>query len=313
MDRVTRSTPSSPRSPEAMWLRRRVVPAAVAAVALAAGACTAQASLSDAGQVRASPQSDLLAPTIVPLPAPPEPAVRPPASPGGVLLAEDFDVPDGLVTNERAYWSSSDPAARASSVWQVTSGSLFAAAGRGWTGPIDAVEPDAGSSNGTNSAIFRLTTQRSDFGDVNMAFTLDNSGYSQTPATPAVAWDGVHVFLRHQSEESLYYVSVDRRDRSVVIKKKVSGGPSNSGTYYTLASARPEQPDLGPPQQVSVTVQNLPNGSVQLSMLRADGSVIVSAVDAGIGGAPITAAGRVGIRGDNSEFTFDDFRVTAAS
>ena len=32
--------------------------------------------------------------------------------------------------------------------------------------------------------------------------------------------------------------------------------------------------------------------------------------DRGVGCAPITAPGAVGIRGDNDEFRFDNFRVT---
>ncbi|MBK9102893.1 MAG: hypothetical protein IPM90_15765 [Austwickia sp.] len=35
---------------------------------------------------------------------------------------------------------------------------------------------------------------------------------TSTAPTPQVAWDGVHLFLRHQSEYSLYYASVARRD-----------------------------------------------------------------------------------------------------
>jgi hypothetical protein len=37
---------------------------------------------------------------------------------------------------------------------------------------------------------------------------------------------------------------------------------------------------------------------------------MISAVDTGIGCAPITAAAEVGIRGDNTRFRFNDFTVT---
>jgi hypothetical protein len=40
--------------------------------------------------------------------------------------------------------------------------------------------------------------------------------------------------LRYQSETSLYYASINRRDGTSVIKKKVTGGPDNGGTYYDL-------------------------------------------------------------------------------
>ena len=51
----------------------------------------------------------------------------------------------------------------------MTSGSLFTKDGRGWTGKIDDCEPNATSSNCTNSAIFRLNTKNFGYGNVKVA------------------------------------------------------------------------------------------------------------------------------------------------
>ena len=158
--------------------------------------------------------------------------------------------------------------------------------------------------------MFRLTTKRSDFGNVSVSFSLLNQGLSSTIKTPPVDWDGVHIFLRYQSQESLYYASVDRRDGKVLIKKKVPGGPSNGGTYYDLCAPVIHRVPHGQWQRVRASVTNNQDGSVAIR-LYSEGIFLVGATDAGEGGAPpITRPGKVGIRGDNADFKFDDFVVT---
>lgn len=256
-------------------------------------------ALTDASS--ADPQQAPLTPN-----TPTSPVTPPPTT----LLSDTFSVADGLLTNEFAFWNPTLPSSRLSQNWEMTSGSLFARDGAAWTGVPDTVAPNATSSNGTNSAVFRLTTRRSDFGDVAVSFALRNDGLSTTASTPAVDWDGLHVWLRYQSEESLYYASVNRRDNTVVIKKKVPGGPSNGGTYYQLAQGTLAVP-YGAWQQVRATVRNEPGGAVTIQLYQND-RLLVSATDNGsIGGPPITAAGKVGIRGDNANFQFDNFKVEA--
>lgn len=223
------------------------------------------------------------------------------------LLTDSFTRADGLITNEYAYWNPTAPDRVVDSTWWLNSGSLFARSGAGWTGRVDDIAPNATSSNGTDSAIFRLLTRRSDLTNVSVSLRLRHEGFSTTPSTPAVAWDGVHVFLRYASEESLYYASVDRRDGTTQIKKKVPGGSSNGGTYYTLASGK--NPFVqGVWQQVNASIATQADGSVRITLV-VDGVVVCQAVDAGVGG-PVIASGMVGLRGDNSMFSFDDFSVT---
>ena len=222
-----------------------------------------------------------------------------------------FPGPNGLVTNEFAFWNPSNLARIDSPDWSATSGSLFVRDGSGWTGVPDDVSPDATSSNGTDSAVFRLNTKRFDFGDVDVSFRLDNQGLVTTTRTPAHAYDGVHIWLRYQGEEQLYVATVNRRDGTAVIKKKTPGGPNpvNGGTYYSLVKAVPFIVPYGVWQQVRATVRTNPGGSVTIR-LSVNGVLLLSATDDGsVGGPPITHPGAVGIRGDNCNFLFDAFSV----
>jgi hypothetical protein len=125
-----------------------------------------------------------------------------------------------------------------------------------------------------------------------------------------VAWDGVHLWLRYQSQYSLYYASVARRDGRIVIKKKCAGGVSNNGTYYTLGSEVPgHAAPLGGWTAVAATVRTNANGTVTITAFR-DGVQVASGTDTGVGCSAITKPGAVGIRGDNAQFTFSDFHVT---
>ncbi|MET8147704.1 hypothetical protein ACIBSW_28830 [Actinoplanes sp. NPDC049668] len=216
----------------------------------------------------------------------------------------------GLVTNSYAYRNPRDRAARRSAGWEVTAGSLFAVNGIGDTGKVDDGSPGRRSDRFTGSAVFRMNTRRADFGDVEVAFDLNVAGQSSTSYTPAISYDGVHVWLRHRTQYNLYAVSVARRDGKVLIKKKCPGGPSNGGTYYVLGAEVPGHPILRNTWRlVSATVRNNPDGSVAIAGF-VDGEAIVSAVDAGVGCAPIRESASVGIRGDNTRFRFADFTVT---
>lgn len=246
-----------------------------------------------------------------PKPPPPPPTPPPPPPVGGqVLFSDSFTRADGLITNEYAYWNPNSSTAVKSPDWEMGSGSLFASANSAWTGVPDAVDPNAGSTNGTDSAIFRLTTKRKDFGDVVVSFVLYNKVLSSTTATPKVAWDGVHIFLRYQSETNLYYASINRRDETAVIKKKVTGGPDNGGTYYELTSYVSHPVAYNTWQQIKATIKTNADGSVTIRLYSGD-QLVVEGIDKGIGGPPITKPGATGLRGDNDNFLFDDFTVTS--
>ncbi|BBY19390.1 hypothetical protein [Mycolicibacterium litorale] len=192
------------------------------------------------------------------------------------------------------------------SSWVVTSGTLLHDRGEGWTGI-----PDDGRGEGdTGSAVFRMVSVRRDFTDIDVSLRLDVERLVTTARTPAQHFDGAHIWVRYQSERQLYAVSVDRRDATMIIKKKCAGGESNGGRYLDLSAVVPDAPiPFGRRQQISVAVRDQPDGSVMISADR-DGHT-VTAIDSGVGCPPLRAGG-VGIRGDNAELRFDDLRVTEA-
>ena len=236
-----------------------------------------------------------------------------------VLFRENFAsyAPDSVISSEYAY----QVGERDGSPWTVTSGCLIERDGMsatGWVGDPKSLDGDATPTCDTSgSNVFRLVTKRATYLDIKVSMRLflrpdpaTGSPFTETAETPAVDWDGVKLFLRYQNPYHLYYASVARRDGGVVLKKKCAGGPDNGGTYYDLGEGelRDHPLNVGEWQSVEASVQNEGDG-VRLTLSQ-NGETIATAVDDGVGCAPIQAAGRTGIRGDNANFQFDDFTVS---
>jgi hypothetical protein len=222
-----------------------------------------------------------------------------------VLFAPQFATgTTTLVTNEFATYNPRASGSRRSPNWIVTSGSLFARDGAGWTGAPDDREPDASSASGTGSSVFRVVSRRADFGDVSIRMRLR---VDRMQAAIPQNWDGVHVFARYQSPVRLYVVSVARRDGNVVVKKKVPGNSSNGGTYIQLGPTVSFPLDLNAWHDVRLDVRGA--GDAVRLVLHLDNQLALDVVDKGEGGPPITTPGRVGLRGDKAEFDFDRFSV----
>lgn len=236
------------------------------------------------------------------------------------LFVADFNsLADGLITSEYAFWNPNDINAKRSADWEMTSGSLFAKALRGYSGvPNDGQVDIASAIN--NSRVFRLTTKRKDFLNVSVKTQLIVVGQSSDAAWPPVSWDGIHIFLRYQTEFDLYYASINRRDGKCIIKKKRKDGPKpeNGGTYTELGAYTPHAWMPNTIQNVQATIKNQADGTVLIALL-AEGKEIMHVIDDGktgiidgsVGnwGSPIVTPGAVGIRGDNTEFYFDNFQV----
>lgn len=232
-------------------------------------------------------------------------------SPGPApLLYDDFSGPDGVITNQYAYWTT-DPNAFRSPVWETESGSLLRRNGNGWTGVPDTVAPNIDSSNGNNSAIFRLWTKQSNLGDVNVRLALRNQGFTAGDSKwPARGWDGIKLMLR-RSGESYYAIYVHTRDGFVAISKKCLGGEVQGGTYHTMmqSSHGAHAAPIGAVEQVEAAVWDRADGSVAVRLTR-DGAVVAQATDAGLGCEPLRGPRGFGIRADNTEFFMDDLMVT---
>lgn len=211
----------------------------------------------------------------------------------------------GLVTNEYAYFNPRDLRGVNSTDWVVTSGSLFATGGSGWTGVPDGRAPDPSSSATTDSAVFRLLTRADGFKNVTVSFRLRLRRFVTTPRTPAQTYDGVHVWLRYQNANCLYFASVSRRDGEIVIGKKV---PAGGGRYYHLVRAPGHPFPVGRWEQVRVTIASTGNQVIIRAFV--GDRLLARMVDDGSHGQAIQRPGHVGIRGDNADFEFRDFKVT---
>lgn len=212
----------------------------------------------------------------------------------------------GLVTNEWAYYNPGTPGGASSKQWEATSGSLFALDGNGWTGVPDGRAPGPTSAEFTDSAVFRLRTRRADFANVAIAFRLRLIGLVTTPRTPAAAYDGVHVWLRYQSPQWLYFASVSRRDGNVVIGKKLP--TADGGVYTDLVRAPGHRFPPGRWESVRVTIRSV--GTAVLITVFIENRVVAHAVDTGRLSPAIRRPGRVGLRGDNANFEFRDLTVS---
>lgn len=172
------------------------------------------------------------------------------------------------------------------------------------------------SSSGarTDSPVLRYTSRRRDFQDVRATLDFQHLGFVTSSRTPARDWDGLHVWIRYQSQYSLYYASFNRRDGKIALKKKEprpDDPTSNYGEYFTLATGTMSF-SHGRDQRMSVEAENLSRGRVALRVRNASGQVLLSYIDDGsVGGPALTSPGAVGVRGDNSSLLLQRLEVGA--
>ena len=103
-------------------------------------------------------------------------------------------------------------------------------------------------------------------------------------------------------------MTVARRDGIAAIKRKVTGGPSNGGTYETLAQTVGGAV-IRPGEWVTAQGRIVTTPEGVLIEMALDGQPVVAVMDRGELGELLTGPGRVGVRGDNTEFTLDDLSV----
>jgi hypothetical protein len=266
------------------------------------------------GNVDASPATHTWTVGVTPEPEPePEPTretaseEQPPT--GDALLFDSFTGDDGIITNHYAFWSDDNDAYR-DDIWEMESGCALRSDNTLWTGVPTSGEPNKECSSGSGSEVFRLWTKRS-FTDVNVSFRLRNNGYV-SGAEGERSWDGIKIWLRRQGgtgSVGLYTAEVNRRQGNIMIQKKCAG----SDEYHILSQDRPEGSDasVGEWEMVGGSIKNQADGSVKITLMR-HGRTVLEATDDGVGCPPYTTAGRVGIRGDYTNFNADDFLVVPA-
>lgn len=261
-----------------------------------------------AGQQQAGPEESSGAVT------PPQPITATPEP--GTLLSDRFEralAPNDLITNHFAVLHHTDGSAIRSPNWELTSGTLFHQAGTGWTGTPTFCTPDRFSQTCTGSVIFRMRSHQASFGDVAVSARFRHNGFVESAERPAVQADGINVWPRYDSQYRLYVASVVRRDGIVKIRKKCPGGPSNGGTYHTLSWLREASLSPGDWHDVTVSARTVQAGTAVELRLVVDGTERLAATDTGVGCAPILEPGRIGFRGDNSDFNLDDVIVIPLS
>ena len=213
-----------------------------------------------------------------------------------LLFRDTFDGRDSVITNHYAYYSPDYVDAHRSPKWEVESGCALRDGNRLWTGEPTTKLPNKDCTNGTGSAVFRMWTKRTDFDDVAVSFGLRNEGYTRE----GPSWDGVKIYLRRQDGDNFYVAEVNRREGNVIIQRKCDGG------YTLLDGARSEATParLGEWEDVSGTVVNLSDDAVRLQVVRG-GEVLLEAIDPSGSCDVLRGPGRIGIRGDRTEFYVD--------
>jgi hypothetical protein len=221
------------------------------------------------------------------------------------LLFQDlFDGPDGIITNHYAYFAPPYEDVPRSPAWEVESGCALRDGNRLWSGAVDGVEPNKDCSNGAGADVFRMWTKRADFGDVAVSFGLRNEGY----APVGESWDGVKLYLRRQDGDNFYTAEANRREGNVIVQRKCDGRYTLlDGTRSAVTPAFEHEWD-----EVGGTVVNLPDDEVRIQVVR-QGEVVLEAIDPAGTCDVLREPGRIGIRGDRTEFYVDGLDVRGLS
>jgi hypothetical protein len=298
---------------------------------LAGGAHTFSVRAYDsAGNVDATPAARTWTVELQP-PTETQPVPSPEPLPPGALMYDGFGSANGsnnLVTNEYAAWHSSDSTAVNSPVWRSDGGSLFSIPatdangepGRvAYTGTLDSNSADKYSQTSTHSNKMRFWTKASGFGNVRVE--ADIKAMSWSPEAPS-SWGGFKFYLRREqgvTDSPFYTAEPYIKDGHLYIQKKCLGntgggnfvpgeGSSPGGTYYVLGSKSGFAAPLGSWHKIAATIKTNADGSVTIGLYR-DGTLLLEAVDHGIGCAPLPA-GHVGFRSDFLQYYLDNFEVT---
>jgi hypothetical protein len=137
-----------------------------------------------------------------------------------------------------------------------------------------------------------------------VSFGLRNNGFTRE----GESWDGVKIYLRRQDGDNFYTAEINRREGNVIIQRKcdgryaVLGGTRGAATPLRVA----EWEDVGG------TVVNLGDDEVRVQVVRA-GEVVLEAIDPAGSCDALRRPGRIGVRGDRTDFHIDGLEVRGLS
>lgn len=237
---------------------------------------------------------------------------------GALIVADNFDGPDGLITNNQYYVSAPFPNRGSSAtnnpsvIWEGDSGSFYRKRNWGYSGrPLD----------WPNKYFFRFNTRNLQVGNAKISWDYRSAPFGKD-GYPVEGSDAVDVWLRYRTQYNLYVFQFDRTDNGIQAKRKIPAqgwsGPanlvSNKGVYYTLPTdslnptgtgkflirwsdvanrlpaaeqSKPNFPNLAHDgltrYHFKVTAFNLPGGRVQIQAFRG-GALVYSATDDGRSG-----------------------------
>jgi hypothetical protein len=158
--------------------------------------------------------------------------------PSAAIMQDSFAGTDGLITSYAYYASVNFPgggtsrASNPSPLWEGDSGWLYRQSGWGYSGrPID----------WGNKYFYRFNTRDFAIGDATVSWTYRSAPFGQD-GYAVEGGDAVDVWLRYQTQYSVYVFQFDRTNDCVQAKRKIPAtgwtGPSNlianNGVYYTL-------------------------------------------------------------------------------
>jgi roadblock/LC7 domain-containing protein len=196
-----------------------------------------------------------------------------------------FEGPDGTLVSSGAFWARRQDHPE----WFAEGGTMHRRSGIGWT----------------NSANFRMWTRRNDLAFTTTEMDIRFNGWTGGSRD----WHGINLWLnrklRSNSDGSRindgprqegYVVDFLNRDGSLRIMKKVGD------TYHTL-SKKAWAPQQG--QWYRWGGRVIDNGSTSTIQILLEGQVVLQATDNGVQ----LHGGRVGLRGDRSNFNVDNLTV----
>lgn len=218
-----------------------------------------------------------------------------------VIFSDPFNDRDGIISNEFSYWHANKACPYSSPLWNITSGTLFAKNGVGYSGnPTKQTSSICNSNIATNSAVFTMDTKQNDFENVKISLDYKLGAHSISTDT-GNSYDGLHLLLGEKDTQNTYTVSLFRWDSVAVIKKKVAGN------YFNLANEKTTQSNSLNTWHHADIYFTTNDTSVKIEE-NIDGNTTVSSIDKNSYGESYKN-GAVGIQGNNTEFYIKNFTI----
>lgn len=223
---------------------------------------------------------------------------------------------DILITNEYPTYNPTFRSVR-SDEWFVTSGSIFSSFKSErkhrtfYSGlPDDGNSPGEFSERFTNSSVFRMfTTKFNEFENIRITLDVMIKRYTSSAALPEQTFDGFKIFARcdpSNPNDKHYIAAIIRRDGKSIYQKKVAAG----STFQVGSTAFNQNTKYNLGEWNSYEIIFFTVGADCQCIVSKNGIQLFDITDTNTGSVgAYVSSGNVGIRADNMEFFFDNFKV----